>query len=80
VTNVSSRNRTLRIAVFDVNGVVNRQFGFVAPPFATRVALGRGATDDRLCQITVDAGRSGVRTSVEVLSSGGKIEAVYPVP
>ena len=80
VTNVSPRTLTLRITVIDVNGVMSRQFGFIAPPLATRVALGRGATNDRLCQITVDAGRSAVRASVEVLSSSGEIEAVYPVP
>ena len=80
VTNVSFRTLTLKIEVFDVNGGSSGSFNFTVPPLATRAGLGRGANGDRFCQITVDGGRTSIRTSVEVLSSTAAIEAVYPVP
>lgn len=78
VTNVSVRTLTIGIDVLDVNGGTSRHFGFTVPPLATRAAF--GAAVDRACRITVDGGRSSIRASVEVLSSSGAIEAVYPVP
>ncbi len=80
VTNVSAKTLDVQIDVFDVNGGTSRHFGFITPPLATRAALGRGASGDRFCQITVDGGRNTIRASVEVLSSSDAIEAVYPVP
>jgi hypothetical protein len=80
VTNVSARTLNVQIDVFDVNGGTSGHFGFTTPPLATRAALGRGASGDRFCQITVDGGRSTIRASVEVQSSSSVIEAVYPVP
>jgi hypothetical protein len=80
VTNVSTRTLTIAFDVLDVNGGTSRHLGFVVPPLATRAAPGSGASGDRACRITVDAGRSSIRTSVQVLSSGTVIEAVYPVP
>jgi hypothetical protein len=63
-----------------MNGGTSRHVGFVLPPLQTRAAPAHGASDDRFCRITVDAGRSAIRASVEVLSSGSAIEAVYAVP
>lgn len=80
VTNVSAKPLDIRIDVVDVNGGTSTHFGFNTPPRATRAALGRGALSDRFCQITIDAGRSAIRASVEVQSSSAAIEAVYPVP
>jgi hypothetical protein len=80
VTNVSTRTLHVQIDVFDVNGGPSGHFGFVTPPLATRAGLGRGASGDRVCRITVDGGRSTIRASVQVLSSSAAIEAVYPVP
>jgi len=80
VTNVSPRTLDVAIDVIDVNGATSRHVAFVVPPLETRAAPAHGASDDRCCRITVDAGRSAIRASVEVLSSGAAIEAVYPVP
>ena len=80
VTNVSSRTLDVRIDVIDMNGATSRHVAFVIPPLETRAAPAHGASDDRVCRITVDAARSAIRASVEVLSSTSAIEAVYPVP
>ena len=80
VTNVSTRTLTIGIDVLDMNGGISRHIGLTVPPLMTRAALGRGATSDRACRITVDGGRSTIRASVEVLSSSEAIEAVYSVP
>src|SRR5262249_40509467 len=80
VTNVSDRTLTVTIEVLDMNGRASRHIGFVVPPLQTRAAPGHGASNDRLCRVTVDGARSAIRASVEVLSSSSAIEAVYPVP
>jgi hypothetical protein len=80
VTNVSARTLDVGIDVIDMNGATSRHVGFVVPPLQTRAAPAHGASNDRVCRITVDAGRSAIRASVEVLSSTSAIEAVYPVP
>lgn len=80
VTNVSDRTLTVTIEVFDMNGGASRHIGFTVPPLQTRAAPGHGASNDRLCRVTVDGARSTIRASVEVLSSSSAIEAVYPVP
>ena len=80
VTNVSPRTLDVGIHVIDMNGGTSRHVGFVVPPLETRAVPGHGASSDRVCRITVDAGRSAIRASVEVFSSTSAIEAVYPVP
>lgn len=80
VTNVSPRTVTVGIDVVEMNGGTTRHVGFVVPPLETRAAPGHGASNDRFCRITVDAGRTAIRASVEVMSSSAAIEAVYPVP
>jgi len=80
VTNVSPRTLDVGIDVIDMNGGTSRHVGFVLPPLQTRAAPAHGASSDRFCRITVDAGRSAIRASVEVFSSTSAIEAVYPVP
>jgi len=80
VTNVSTRTLDVGIDVIDVNGGTSRHVGFVVPPLETRAVPGHGASSDRVCRITVDAGRTAIRASVEVFSSSAAIEAVYPVP
>ena len=80
VTNVSSRTLDIAIDVIDLNGATSRHVAFVVPPLETRAAPAHGASNDRVCRITVDAGRSAIRASVEVLSGTSAIEAVYPVP
>jgi hypothetical protein len=79
-TNVSTRTLTIAFDVIDDNGNTSRHVGFTVPPLDTRAAPGHGATSDRVCRITFDATRTAVRASVEVMSNGGAIEAVYPVP
>ena len=80
VTNLSTRPLVVVIDVVDQNGRTSRHNGFNTPPLETRATFGLGTSSDRFCRITVDAGRSAIRASVEVLSSDGAIEAVYPVP
>jgi hypothetical protein len=80
VTNVSTRSVAIGIDVIELNGGTSRHIGLIVPSLATRAAPGFGASNDRLCRITFDGGRSTVRASVEVLSSNSTIEAVYPVP
>ena len=80
VTNVSDRILTVMIDVVGVNGSTNGHFGFVVPPLQTRAAPGHGALVDRLCRITIDGPKSAIRASVEVVSSSGVIQAVFPVP
>ena len=80
VTNVSARTLIVMIDVLDMNGGTSRHIGLTVPPLHTRAAPGHGASNDRFCRITVDGGRSTIRASVEVLSSGSAIEAVYAVP
>ena len=79
-TNVSTRTLIVTFDVFDFDGGTSGHFGFTVPPLETRAAPGHGASGDRVCRITVDGSRSMIRASVEVLSSGSAIEAVYPVP
>jgi hypothetical protein len=79
-TNVGPRTLTVVFEVFDLNGAISRRIGLVVPPLETRAAPGNGASNDRFCRITFDGGRSAIRASVEVLSSGSAIEAVYSVP
>ncbi len=80
VTNVSARTVAVTIDVVDLNGGRSGHAGFTVPPLETRAAPGHGASGDRVCQITVDAGRSAIRASIEVLSGSSAIEAVYAVP
>jgi hypothetical protein len=80
VTNVSFRTLSIAIDVLDMNGGTSRHIGFTVPPLETRAAPGHGASNDRVCRIAFDGGRSSIRASVEVLSSSSAIEAVYPVP
>jgi hypothetical protein len=80
VTNVGPRPLVVGIDVLDMNGGTSGHVGVTIPPLHTRAALGHGASGDRVCRITFDGGRSMIRASVEVLSSGFEIEAVYPVP
>ena len=80
VTNVSTRTLIVAIDVLDLNGGTSRHVGFTIPPLETRAAPAHGASSDRVCRITFDGSRSAIRASVEVLSSGAAIEAVYPVP
>jgi len=77
-TNVSTRTLNIVFEVFDMNGGMTRRIGLTVPPLHTRAAP--GASGDRFCGITVDAGRTSIRASVEVLSSSSAIEAVYPAP
>jgi hypothetical protein len=80
VTNVSAKTLAVMIDVLDLNGGTTRHIGLTVPPLETRAAPGHGASNDRLCRITVDGGKNTIRASVEVLSSSSAIEAVYPVP
>ena len=80
VTNVGPRTLSVMFDVVDTNGGTSRHFGFVAPPLETVAAFGRGASNDRVCRITIDGGRTSIRASVELLSSSDAIEAVVPVP
>ena len=80
VTNVSPRTLTVMIDVIELNGATTGHVGLVIPPLETRAVPGHGASNDRVCRITVDSGRNAVRASVEVMSSSSAIEAVYPVP
>jgi hypothetical protein len=77
-TNVSSRTLDVVFEVFDTNGGLSRRIGLTVPPLHTRAAP--GASTDRFCRISIDGGRTSIRASVEVLSSGSAIEAVYSVP
>lgn len=80
MTNVGPRTLTVSIDVIEMNGGTSRHFGFVVPPLETRAALGRGVTNDRVCRITFDGGRTAIRASVQVMSSSSVIQSVFPVP
>lgn len=80
MTNVSARTLTVVIDVLEMNGGTTGHVGLVVPPLETRAVPGHGASNDRVCRITIDGGRSAIRASVGVLSSSAAIEAVFPVP